>query len=73
MSRDEVLIQRTVVSTLQMLGVASGFVSYNRASKLWGKRFREMARRGDVKPVSKGEGVNGTLSYSVTQILEKMA
>lgn len=63
------VIRRTVITTLQMLGLESGYCSYNRASKLWGKAFRQAAREGKIKPISKGDGRNGKLTYDINTII----
>lgn len=67
------IVRQTVVDTLQMLGVESGYMSYNRGCKVFGKAFRTMVRRGEIQPVRIGEGRNGTHTYSISEILSKMA
>lgn len=72
MSKESALIQQTVVCTLRMLGIDSGLVSYNKAQKLYGKPFREMVRRGEISPVSVGDGTNGTKTYSIMDIISRL-
>ena len=70
-NEQQALIQRTVIRTLQALGIESGLISYNKAQALYGKPFREAVRKGEIRPVCVGEGVNGTKTYSIDEILSK--
>lgn len=69
---EEVIIQKAVVMTLQMLGVSSGFLSYNKASKLYGKRFIDKVKKGEIEPVYKAQGIKGKQTYSINEILSSL-
>lgn len=68
----EDIIRRTVVTTLQMLGLESGYCSYNKASKLWGKAFRQAERDGKVTPVAVGDGRNGKKTFDINDIIHAL-
>lgn len=65
-------IAQAVQITLERLGVTSGFMSYTKAKKVYGKWFVELTKRGELRPIRKGEGKNGTEVYLVSDILEKV-
>lgn len=63
------IIRRTVICTLQQLGMVSGYVSFNKARELFGKPFHDACKDGRIRPVSKGEGRNGKFSYKMSDII----
>lgn len=65
-------IAQAVQITLERLGVTSGFITYTKAVKVYGKWFVELAKRGDIRPIHKGKGKNGSCQYLVSDILEKI-
>lgn len=65
-------IERTVQATLERLGVTSGFITFNKAKKIYGNWFTELVKLGEIRPILKGEGKNGTQRYLVSDILEKI-
>lgn len=66
------LIERTVQLTLERIGATSGFISYREAAKVYGRWFVELVKLGEIRPIHKGEGKNGTQRYLVSDILEKI-
>lgn len=65
-------IAQAVQLTLERLGVTSGFITYSKAAKVYGKWFVELAKRGEIRPIHKGDGKNGACHYLVSDILEKI-
>ena len=76
-------IAQAVQITLERLGVTSGFITYSKAAKVYGKWFVELAKRGEIRPIHKGDGkngawaeqvieANGAYHYLVSDILEKI-
>ena len=66
------LVERTVQCTLERLGQTSGFISYTQARKIYGSWFTELVKLGDIRPIIKGNGTNGTQRFLVSDILEKI-
>lgn len=67
---EEALVQGAVVSTMRMLGVTSGEVSYRKGSELYGKWFRDAVKAGRLTPIRVGERKE---SYSLIDILTLIA
>ena len=65
-------IERTTREVMERLGVVSPLVSYNQARRTYGKWFVELVKSGDIRPVMKGAGTNGTQHYRVSDILDKI-
>lgn len=65
-------IERTVQTTLERLGLTSGLISYNQAFKTYGRWFAELVKLGEIRPIMKGAGKNGTKHFLVSDILEKI-
>ena len=65
-------IELAVQATLERLGVTSGFITFNKAKKIYGNWFTELVKLGEIRPILKGEGKNGTQRYLVSDILEKI-
>ena len=65
-------IERTTQAVLERLGVVSPLISYTQARKVYGSWFTELVKLGEIRPVMKGNGVNGTQHYAVSDILEKI-
>lgn len=65
-------IAQAVQITLERLGVTSGFLTYTKAKKVYGKWFDELVKRGELRPIHKGSGKNGSTLYLISDILEKI-
>lgn len=63
------IVACATVATMEALGVTSGHISQRKAEEVYGSWFKEMVRRGKLKPSSVGDGKNGTRRYSVRDIL----
>ena len=48
------------------------FITFNKAKKIYGNWFTELVKLGEIRPILKGEGKNGTQRYLVSDILEKI-
>lgn len=66
---NRLLIQQTVLETIQILGIAYPELSYNRAKSRYGSVFVELVERGKLTPRRYGKGVNGARFYSVADIV----
>ncbi len=66
---NRILIQQTVIETIQILGIAHPELSYNRAKSRYGSIFVELVERGKLTPCRYGKGINGARYYSVADII----
>lgn len=57
------------VQVMEALGVSSGRISQRKAEEVYGKWFKDAIKERRIKPVSIGEGKNGTKMYAVRDIL----
>lgn len=65
-------IERTTRAVLEQLGMVSPLITYRQACAIYGKWFVELVKLGEIRPILKGKGVNGTQRYQVSDILEKI-
>lgn len=65
-------IATVVQATLERMGYTSGMITYSKARKIYGKWFVELAKLGEIRPIHKGEGKNGSQLYLVSDIMEKI-
>lgn len=66
---NRILIQQTVLETIQILGIAYPEMSYHRAKSRYGAIFVELVERGKLTPRRYGKGTNGARYYSVVDIV----
>ena len=57
------------VQVMEALGVSSGRISQRKAEEVYGKWLKDAIKERRIKPVSIGEGKNGTKMYAVRDIL----
>jgi hypothetical protein len=69
----ESVVERTVIFMADMLGIGRTEMSYAKANAKFGKFFRDMVKKGRLKPCRYGDGKNGTHWYSILDILELKA
>ena len=67
--RTKTYIQLAVIETATILGVGKTEMSYSQAAAQFGGFFKDMVRKGQLKPVRIGRGRNGTHWYSVWDII----
>ena len=65
-------IAQVVQVTLERIGYTSGLITYTKARKIYGKWFVELKKLGEIRPIHKGEGKNGSELYLVSDILAKI-
>lgn len=64
--------ERTVQLVLERMGMTSGFITYNKARKVYGSWFVELVKLGEIRPILKGAGTNGTQRFLVSDILARI-
>lgn len=63
------IAQCAAAQVMEALGVSSGRISQRKAEEVYGKWFKDAIKARRIKPVSVGEGKNGTKMYAVRDIL----
>ena len=66
------LAEMTAQLVLERTCQTSGFISYTEARKVYGRWFTELVKLGEIRPIHKGNGRNGTVRFLKSDILAKI-